>query len=783
MPRAAVPLRLRAACAALLVCGTIGGCRKAPLAERLQAAGGRPNVLLVTLDTTRADHLSSYGYPLPLTPHLDRLAREGARFRSCTTPSAFTQAAHASILTGTYPAYHGVRINGQAALASVHRTLAEGLADAGYATAGFVGAFVLDGRWGLDQGFAHYDDRLELGAGEQIDLASIQRPANEVVDAALAWLAEPRSGPFFAWVHLYDAHAPYAPPEPFASRYGGRGLAGLYDGEIAFADDQVGRLLAWLAQQGLAENTVVAVIGDHGEALGSHGELTHGYFLYDYATQVPLIVRLPRGLAQGIEVAAPVRSIDLYPTLLELAGAAVPAAAQGRSLVPLLEGRADSPPREPAYSESMAPFLQYGWSPMFGLRDGRYLYIDAPQPELYDVAADPQAAVNLIDRDRPRARAMRAELERIHAAAGTGAPQVEEANLDSETLAKLAALGYVASSEAASRGGLADPALADPKQKLPIYSEVSLAGDLVNRSEWAAAAQHLEAVLKQDPGVEQAKLLLATCYLKTQRVDEAHHLLDAILSADPDNVQALVAMASLLEKLGRHEEMAAVAKRALAVDERNTQAYLLLGDAAMERGDPNAALPYLRRAVEIQPKLLRNRQNLAVCLIRLEQYTEAESILRAILAEHPRSPLAHFHLGLICEATGRRDEARAEYQAEIKEAGESVPAHFNLGSLALAQGDDAEYRAQMEKVIELAPDRARGYLFLARGLLREPGETRRAADLAERGLELADTAELKALAYFVLADVYARQGDNARLASALAQARRYAAQAEKGTTS
>jgi choline-sulfatase len=785
----AVPIRLRARLsraaggAVLLLCGALAACRQAPLAERLAAAVGKPNLLLVTLDTTRADHISSYGYSLPLTPNLDRLAHDGARFRSCTTPSAFTQAAHASILTGTYPAYHGVRINGQAALASVHRTLAEVLADAGYATAGFVGAFVLDGRWGLDQGFAHYDDRLELGAGEQIDLASIQRPANEVVDAALAWLAEPRSGPFFAWVHLYDAHAPYAPPEPYASRYGGRGLAGLYDGEIAFADEQVGRLLAWLGEHGLAENTVVAVIGDHGEALGSHGELTHGYFLYDYATQVPLVVHVPRGLAKGIEVAAPVRSIDLFPTLLELAGQPVPPAVQGRSLVPLLEGRADQPPREAAYSESMAPFLQYGWSPMFSLRHDRYLYVDAPQPELYDVAADPEATVNLIDRDRPRARAMRSELERLHAAAGASAPQVEEANLDSETLAKLAALGYVASSAAASRGGLADPALADPKQKLPIYSEVSLAGDLVNRSEWAAAAQHLEAVLAQDPGVEQAKLLLATCYVKTQRVDEAHRLLDAILSADPDNVQALVAMASLLAKLGRHEEMAAVAKRALAVDERNTQAYLLLGDAAMERGDAHAALPYLRRAVEIQPKLLRNRQNLAACLIRLEEFAEAESILRAVLAEHPRFPLAHFHLGLIAEQTGRRDEARAQYLAEIQEAGESVPARFNLGNLALAQGDEAEYRAQMEKVIELAPERARGYLFLARGLLREPGEMARAAQLAQRGLELADTAELKALAYFVLADVYARQGDGARLAHALAEARRYAAQAEKGAAS
>lgn len=772
---------LTGALALAVACG--GGRDGAPLREQLVAGGAaQPNVLLVTLDTTRADRLSSYGNPEPLTPRLDALARSGVRFASCTTASAFTQASHASIFTGTYPTYHGVRINGQAALAAVQRTLAESFAERGYATGAFVGAFVLDGRWGFDQGFAHYDDAFELGAGQQIDLAGVQRPADQVVDAALAWLGgvnRPVAEPFFAWVHLYDPHAPYAPPEPYASRYGGRGLTGLYDGEIAFADQQVGRLLDWLRVSGLDNRTVVAVVGDHGEALGSHGELTHGYFLYDYALEVPLLLRLPAGAAAGRVIAQPVRTIDLDPTLLALAGLEIPPAAQGRSLLPLIEGREEASP-EYAYSESMAPYLQFGWSPMFSLRGTRYKYIDAPQAELYDLQSDPGETVNLIDRERPVAREMRRALEKIHAQASAGAPQTDEANLDAETLARLAALGYVGGARAAAHRGLADPALADPKAKLGIYGEVSLAGDLVNRGDYAQAVPHLESVLAQDGGVSQAKLLLSTCYQKTGKEAQAKPLLDDILRQDPNDVQALVAMATLLARQGRGDEVLAIARRALAVDERNTQAYQLIGDVHMDRDEASAALPSLRKAVEIQPKLHRNRQNLAACLIALGELDEAEPLLLGILAERPKFPLARFHLGLLYEKRGDDARAKSAYEEEIAQAGDSVPARFNLGELALRSGDRRAYRAQMERVVALAPERAKGYLFLARGLLAEPGELGRAQQLAERGLALADTSDLRALGYFLLADIYSRQGKGAQAAQAAAQGKRLAAARERG---
>jgi arylsulfatase A-like enzyme len=294
----------------------------------------KPNLVLVTLDTTRADHLGAYGYAAARTPNLDALAARGVLFSEAVSTAPLTLPAHSSIMTGMYPAYHGVRINGNAALGRSQQTLAEVLSARGYATGGFVGAFVLDGRWGLNQGFARYDDRFDLEKHKHLDLGAVQRPGNEVVDAALGWLEDHKDDPFFAWVHLYDPHTPYEPPEPFLSDYRAQGLAGLYDGEIAFADQQMGRLSSWLKASGLEQKTVVVAVGDHGEGLGSHGEGTHGYFVYDYALHVPLIIATPFRELSGVRVTAPVSIVDIFPTVLALTATPGPAEVHGRSLLP-----------------------------------------------------------------------------------------------------------------------------------------------------------------------------------------------------------------------------------------------------------------------------------------------------------------------------------------------------------------------------------------------------------------------------------------------------------------
>jgi arylsulfatase A-like enzyme/tetratricopeptide (TPR) repeat protein len=727
------------------------------------------NILLVTLDTTRANRLGCYGYADAETPALDALARDGVLFERCITPTAFTLPSHASIMTGRYPASHGVRINGDLALADAQTTLAERLSEAGYRTGAFIGAFVLDGRWGLKQGFDHYDDNFELKPGEQLDLAGVQRPGDKVVDAALAWLQQTDTRPFFAWVHLYDPHTPYEPPEPWRSRLNDS-LSHLYDGEIAFADSQVGRLLDWLASQGLDKKTIVIAVGDHGEGLGSHGEAEHGYFVYEYAVHVPFIVRLPVGGFRGIRVPAQVRTIDLVPTLLELIGAGTPSGIDGESLTPLLGHPSREGPRF-AFSESMSPPMQYGWSALYSIRTPAYKYIEAPKPELYDLRADPNEGENRIGRLPEVARELRAELEKIQEGMSAAKPETQEANIDEETMRRLASLGYIGGTMATKKSE--SKVLADPKDMLHLYNAVGIAARHITDKEFVAATAKLEGVLKEDPKNPQARSLLAMCYEKTERNAEAKAILDGVLKDDPENLRGLIAMAGLLGKEGRTEEMVAVCKRALAKDDRNAQAYALLADAYMGANDYAAALPCLQKAVEIQAKLTRNRINLAACLIGLRRFDEAEGELKGILSTHPKCPLAHFNLGLLYEEEARLREAREAYTTEIELNPNIVPARFNLANLLLRAGDVAAAEDQLRQLLQGKPDEPRANLFMARALLARSANPEEALRFVKTGLDKSTTPDQKALGYFLLADIYSRQGRRAEVEEALRNARYY----------
>ncbi len=380
MPHAGARLTLRVVAAAALALAA-GGC------ARDGAARPGANVLLVTLDTVRADRVGCYGGAVA-TPALDRLAREGVRFAQASSPAPLTLPAHASLLSGLLPPAHGLRNNGAGAFPADRPTLATALAARGYRTAAFLGAFVLDRRFGLDRGFATYDDEIERGPDTAPSLEA-ERRGDQVVDRALAWLERPGENdqPFFLWVHLYDAHAPYAPPAPFRERHAGRP----YDGEVAFADAQVGRLLAALDRLGLAGDTVVAVAADHGEALGEHGELTHGFFLYEPTLHVPLLLRAPGNFRGGTVVETPVGLADLGPTLSGLVegglAVAAPEGLAGRDLsAALLAG--EEPPAADLYAETHYPEV-FGWSRLAALRRREVKYVDAPRPELYDLRRDP----------------------------------------------------------------------------------------------------------------------------------------------------------------------------------------------------------------------------------------------------------------------------------------------------------------------------------------------------------------------------------------------------------
>jgi arylsulfatase A-like enzyme/predicted Zn-dependent protease len=731
------------------------------------------NVLLITLDTTRADHLGSYGYAAAETPRLDELAADGVLFENAMTPTAFTLPSHSSIMTGLYPPFHGVRLNGGAALADVQTTLAERLGEAGYRTGAVVGAFVLDQRWGLAQGFEVFDDQFDIGSDQKLDLAGVQRPGNRVVDKGLAWLEQPDHRPFFAWLHFYDPHNPYDPPEPFRSRFEGVGTHGLYDGEIAFTDTQVGRLLDWLDHRGLIDETVVVVVGDHGESLGDHGEKEHGFYIYDATIRVPLIIRVPGAVAGGARVAAPVRTIDILPTVLDLVGIEPPTPLHGESLVPLMvDPRLEGP--SSAYSESMAVNLQFGWSALYSLRTADHRFVDAPRSELYDHGTDPEETENLVTRHPGVAAELQAELNRIRNEIEIGAPEAQEANLDQETLGMLAALGYVGGASAAVEGAH----LADPKDKIHLFESVAYGAHLMTGEHYDEAAKVFEIVLDADPAIPQAKLLLATAYQKTDRVQEAKVVLDDFLKGDPDNTAALISMAKILSEEDRIDEVLALARRVLSVDDRNTQAWELVAEVHMSTNDHQGAVEPLKRVVKIQPKLTRPRLNLAVANIGLGNLQAAEGMLRSIIEEHPKFPLAHFHLGLLYEEQRRFGEARTAYTEEVALHETAFLARFNLGNLYFSLGDLPAADREMRILIEQAPEMPRPHLLQARVFLKQEKDLSEVERFAKTGLDLTDDDRLKVLGYYLLADVYSRQGRQTDLDRVLERAQYHRARVE-----
>jgi len=502
-----------------------------------EVAAGRPNFVLITIDTLRADRLSSFGSDV-LTPNLDRLATEGALFTNASTTVPFTFPAHSSILTGTYPPHHGVRENVGYFLAEDTTTAAEMFAEAGWQTAGFVSAFVLDSRWGLGRGFDHYFDEFDLAAFENPNLASVQRPGDETIEAALAWLdgrdgAAAADKPFFLWLHLYDPHDPYTPPEPYRSRYPRRP----YEAEVAYTDALVGGFIEELTSRGLLEESVVVVTSDHGEGLGDHGEVFHGFFVYDSTVHVPLILRLPGQVAAGTTVAEAVSHVDIVPTLLDLAGLEIPDAIQGRSLLPTLVERAEGATvadTEPmVYAESFYPLHHYGWAPLRVLRSTSYKYIEAPTREVYDLRTDPGEESNLADVDRRITGPMARALVDMAARLEEGAVAVEAPDLDEQTLAQLRALGYLAA-PGKERSATYDPTVlrTDPKDKIHLHRTIMRAQGRIGAGEEEGAARILTQALEEDPALLDAHQMLGDIELRADRPEVAAGHFERALAVD-----------------------------------------------------------------------------------------------------------------------------------------------------------------------------------------------------------------------------------------------------------
>ena len=722
------------------------------------------NLLLVSLDTVRADHLGCYHDAAAQTPAIDALAASGLRFEQAATVVPLTLPAHASLMTGTFPGWHGVRDNGGFYLDDDQRTLAEVLRDNGFRTGGFVGAFVLDRRWGIAQGFDRYVDDFDLDRFESASgMDMIQRPGSEVVDRALEWLRSERSRRFFAWVHLYDAHTPYDAPEPFRSRFPPT-RDGAYAAEIASADAQVGRLIASLRADGRLDDTLVIIVADHGEMLGEHGELTHGFFIYEAATHIPLIVSGP-GVPAGV-VSDQVRIVDVMPTALSLLGIAIPKQAQGTDLMPLARGQHLG---LVAHSESWYPRYHYGWSELRSIQDGRFKLIHAPRPELYDLATDSReerdrSTTELASRLGVFTSALTEFESRI---ARAGAPQGPRP-IDSETEERLAALGYVAGSVSPKK--IDEAARGDPKDKIDLYNLMKEASTLSFEGKVDEAIATVRQALDKDPEIVEGYMLLGNFYKKLKRPADAIAAYRDALARDADHQNALFSLALTYKDEGRLDEARVGFERAHEVDPRNGRVLWQLADLWMRKGEFARADAIISDALERKVDEYRLLLKLGETRIEAKRYDEAERALKAALEKKPGLALAHFDLGLTYEGRGEIDKAIESYDAELGANPKAYRAAFNAAKLLQKIGRTNEAVAHFRKAVEIEPTFGTGQLYLAKALL-DAGDLGGAEQWARAGLTNKPEPRLAPLGHYVLADVYERQGRaaDARLEVAAAE--------------
>ena len=619
------------------------------------------NVVLITIDTLRADHVGCYGYKQIKTPNIDGLAADGTRFERAFAVVPVTLPSHTTMLTGTYPMLSGMHDFSVNKLSPTQPTMASVLKQAGYATGAVVAAAVLDSRFGLNQGFDFYYDHFDFSRLDEKNLEDMERPGNEVADVALEWLAKTwlaKNSPkkFFLWMHLYDPHFPYNPPEPYKHEYADRP----YDGEIAFADAQVGRLVHHLKEKGIYENTVIVLAGDHGEGLGEHGEKTHGFFIYNATMHVPLIIRVP-GSPGGRTVAEPVSLVDLMPTMLGAVGVEVPAQVQGKSLLARVGGGdAEMAERDRSvYGETFLPRLHFNWSELRGAENSKYHFIDAPRPELYDLAKDPGETHNLLGEKKAVAEEMRAKLAGMIRDYSAGKELAEKTGLDPALMERLKALGYAAFS-GGSDPSMSSRELPDPKDRIEAYEEFSDAMAASQHGRYEESIEKLKGVIKTEPNSVPGHYMQGLNYYRLKMYSEAAAELQKTVELSPDYALAFFNLGMAQAHAGQSDAAIGALQRALELDGTNFDAAFNLGVAYLQKRELEQAADAFRKSVKANPEFARGHRALGETLLYQGKVDEAVVELRRAAELAPDEPAMHESLAKALEAKGLTAEAEAE---------------------------------------------------------------------------------------------------------------------------
>jgi arylsulfatase A-like enzyme/Tfp pilus assembly protein PilF len=622
-------------------------------APNLHAQAAKPNVVVITIDTLRADHVGCYGDRAGQTPAIDALARAAALFTHAFTPVPITLPAHSALFTGSFPMATGMHDFSGNKLPASAVTLATVLHQHEYSTAAFLGAAVLDARFGLNQGFDTYFDHFDVDRLDEGSLDMVKRSGDQVVASALAWLETNPRRPFFLWVHLYDAHYPYAPPEPYASRFAGRP----YDGEIAFADAQVGRLVARLKELGVYDRAVVVLAADHGEGLGEHGEKTHGFFVYNSTLHVPLLIRVPGSGAKVVDREASL--VDVMPTVLHALQLPVPASVQGRSLLSDITSK-PSAATSNLYAESYLPLLHFGWSQLRALQANGMKYIFAPRPELYDTRTDPQETKNLMAGKQALGREMQDRLQAVVRRYTPAAGGHESEPTDPALADRLRSLGYVAISGGAYSDAGGKP-LADPKDRIRVYDLFSDAMADGQHGRYQESLAKLREAEKSEPSSLPVRYLEALDYYRLKDYTQAQERFQSALALDPKFSLATYYLGLTQMQLGNLDAAAASFQRTLELDPTNFIAAYDLGTLELKRNQVPEALHHIEQAAQINPNYARAFEAMGELYLYLHRNDDAVRALEHAVAVAPNFAKAHYQLGRAYQAANRAADAQKEF--------------------------------------------------------------------------------------------------------------------------
>ncbi len=598
------------------------------------------NVVFITIDTLRPDHLGCYGDKQIGTPNIDTLAADGTRFERAYTAVPVTLPSHTVIFTGTYPTLSGVHDFAANKLSPTQATLASVLKDNGYTTGAVIGSAVLDSRFGLNHGFDFYYDHFDFNRLQESNLDEMERPGNIVADVTLDWLSKNYQKKFFLWMHLYDPHYPYRPPPPYSEQYKDRP----YDGEIAFADAQVGRLIEFLKNKGLYQNTLIILSGDHGESLGEHGEKTHGFFIYNATLHVPLIIHLP-GDMHARTVQNLVNLADIMPTVLAALNIQLPAHVQGQSLLPIISPKKEDNARS-LYAETFLPRLHFNWSELRGVETENYHFIDAPKPELYDLRKDSGETHNLFAEKKAVTEEMRVRLAKLIQQYTAGQELAEKTGLDPVLMERLKSLGYAGFS-GGSNSGANIHALPDPKDRIQTYELFSDAMADSQHGQYAQSIEKLNTALKTDPDSVPGHYLQGLNYYRTHEFPKSVAELERVLQLSP--------------------------------------------------------ISMLQRALELDPTNFDAAYNAGVAYLQKKMVPEAAAAFRKSLEIAPDYALAHRSLGEVLLYQGQTENALIELHRAAELAPDDQRTHLALAQALKAKGLDEQAQEEIHKAQQLQP--------------------------------------------------------------------------------